>query len=230
MVLIEITIEPPQPTALPKTLQNAGQSLASKRTSDKEIQHFDWKLISNQNQQYTKQPIRQESEFEYGKVVIDVNEESTPFEVFQTITKFDNFLTKIVLPQAHLYSQQNGHVFITDIAELKAMFGMHLVMGYMFFHLFRTIGLVKKIWEYLKVMPLKRFEEIRSYLHFNDNTLMTGKSDPSRDRLFKLRPVLDHFNSCFSQMLASEQQSIDEHMIHFQGTQYFKTICKRKAH
>ena len=37
---VEVKLEPPQSTALPKLLQNAGQPLTSKRTSDIEIQHF----------------------------------------------------------------------------------------------------------------------------------------------------------------------------------------------
>ena len=38
---VEVKLEPPQSTALPKLLQNAGQPLASKSTSDIEIQYFD---------------------------------------------------------------------------------------------------------------------------------------------------------------------------------------------
>ena len=56
-----------------------------------------------------------------------------------------------------------------------------------------------------KVMLLKRFEEIRSYLHFNDNNLMKPKSDSVHDRTFKVRPVLDHFNASFVAAMVPSQ-------------------------
>ena len=87
---------------------------------------------------------------------------------------------------------------------------MHLVMGYHVFPSLRDYWFSEEdlgVPYIAKVMPLKWYEEIRSYLHFNDNTLMTDKIDPSHDRLFKLRPVLDHFNiyCVFQAMLASKQ-------------------------
>ena len=46
------------------------------------------------------------------------------------LTNFEDFLTKIVIPQTMLYSQQKGHVFNTTVDEMKAFFGMQIVMGY----------------------------------------------------------------------------------------------------
>ena len=69
-----------------------------------------------------------------------------------------------------------------------------------------------------KIMLLKRFEEIRSFLHFNDNNLMKPKSDPGHDRTSKVRPVLNHFNASFlAAMTPSQFQLIDEHMIKLKG-------------
>ena len=67
-------------------------------------------------------------------------------------------------------------------------------------------------------MPRKRFEEIRSLLHFNNNESMRVPSDPLHDRAFKVRLALDHFNESFaSAMTPSQFQSIDEHLINFKG-------------
>ena len=78
-------------------------------------------------------------------------------------------------------------------------------------------------------MPLKRFEEIRSFLHFNGNSLMKPKSDTGHDRIFKVRPVLDHFNASFVAAMAPSQfQSTDEHMIKFKGHNILRQYVKGK--
>ena len=78
-------------------------------------------------------------------------------------------------------------------------------------------------------MPLKRFEELRSYLHFNDNNKMKDRDDPDQDRAFKLRPALDRFNLSFLRALsATEHQSIDEHMIKFKGHNIMRQYVKGK--
>ena len=75
-------------------------------------------------------------------------------------------------------------------------------------------------------MPLKRFEEIRSYLHFNDNNLMKSKSDPGHDRTFKVRPVLDHFNASFVTAMAPSQFQC---MIEFKGHNILRQYVKGKS-
>ena len=73
-------------------------------------------------------------------------------------------------------------------------------------------------------MPRKRFEEIRSLVHFNDNNLMLPHDNPNHDRAFKIRPVLKHFNKSFlASQTASKQQSIDEHMIKYKG---YSILCQ----
>jgi len=44
-------------------------------------------------------------------------------------------------------------------------------------------------------MNLDESETLRGILHFNDNNaIIADKSHPNYDRLYKVRPVLDHFN------------------------------------
>lgn len=42
-----------------------------------------------------------------------------------------------------------------------------------------------------ETMGINRFEQIRQFLHFNDNLSMIPREDPGHDRLHKLRPVID---------------------------------------
>ena len=76
------------------------------------------------------------------------------------------------MPQTILYSQQKAHVLTTSLEEIKAFFGMNIVMGY------HKLSSICDHWSsnpdlgvpYIaNVMPLKRFEELRACVHFNNN-------------------------------------------------------------
>ena len=138
---------------------------------------------------------------------------------------------KIAIPQTKLYSQQKGHILHIEAEEIKAFFGITEVMGY------HVLPSVRNYWStesnlgvpyVAKVMPLKPFEKIRSYLHFNDNNLMKPKSDLGHDRTFKVRSVLHHFNASSVAAMAPSQFQIDEHMIKFKGHNTFRQYVKGK--
>ena len=60
--------------------------------------------------------------------------------------------------------------------------------------------------KYYDTEKVKRFEELRAYLHFNDNVLMKPRDHPDHDRALKVRPVLDLFKKCFiAGMSATEE-------------------------
>ena len=56
-------------------------------------------------------------------------------------------------------------------------------------------------------MSRNRFEKIHQYLHFNDNM----KIDPI-DRVYKAKPLFDHLNTCFRQLIQPlcKSYSLDE--------------------
>lgn len=45
---------------------------------------------------------------------------------------------------------------------------------------------------YSAVVSRNRFQVLLNFLHFNDNNQLAAPTDPSPDKLFKLRPLLDH--------------------------------------
>ena len=71
-----------------------------------------------------------QSNFDYGKLLLPVTSKLSPYEIFEKVANFDKVLQDIVLPQTMLYSKQKCHVFYLDINELKALFGICIVMGY----------------------------------------------------------------------------------------------------
>ena len=67
-------------------------------------------------------------------------------------------------------------------------------------------------------MIQNRFCEILQNLHFADN-----RKENKTDKDFKIRPVIDHLNSKFSEMLSNDnEQSTDEHKLKFKGTSGMK--------
>ncbi|XP_055919762.1 piggyBac transposable element-derived protein 2-like [Eupeodes corollae] len=79
------------------------------------------------------------------------------------------------------------------------------------------------------VMSLSRFEEIRKNLYFCDNESQPSPTSPTFDRAFKIRLVMNHFNSCFqSSMKNTMTQAIDEHMIKFKGHNIMKQYMQNK--
>ena len=66
--------------------------------------------------------------------------------------------------------------------------------------------------------------EILQNLHFADN-----RKDDKTDKALKMKPVTDHLNSKFSEVLSNDsEQSIDEHMGKFKGRSGMKQYIKAK--
>ena len=66
-----------------------------------------------------------------------------------------------------------------------------------------------------EVMSKNRFEQIKRFLHCNDNPkLHNGTSD----KLFKVRSIIDLLIRNFSQFVPSEYLCIDEKMVPFKGS------------
>lgn len=63
------------------------------------------------------------------------------------------------------------------------------------------------------IMPVKRFQSLSRMLHFQDN--MTA--EPNEDRLFKIRPVLNHMRTRCLAIESENQFSIDEMMVPYKG-------------
>ena len=64
-----------------------------------------------------------------------------------------------------------------------------------------------------RTMIRNRFCEILQNLRFADN-----RKDDKTDKAFKMRSVIDHLKSKFSEVLSNDsEKSIDEHMVKFNG-------------
>ena len=74
-------------------------------------------------------------------------------------------------------------------------------------------------------MIRNRFCEILQNLHFADNTY-----DDKTDRGFKVRPVIDHLNKKFAEVLSNnEEQSINERMVKLNWCSAMKQYINSKS-
>ena len=119
-------------------------------------------------------------------------------------------LTNLIVDNTNLYSiEQTGKSINTTKMEIEKFIGMHMKMG--------IIDLPSYIlyWSnemrypaIADIMPLKRFQSIRKFLHFADNTL----NDLS-DKLFKVRPIIESVRKQCVLISPEECHSMDEQII-----------------
>lgn len=79
-------------------------------------------------------------------------------------------------------------------------------------------------------MSVNKFENIRRFMHFNDNTLDLPKDNPNRDRVFKVRPIIDAFNKKFGSVPIEENLSLDEQLCPTKSVLYIKQYLPLKPH
>ena len=154
----------------------------------------------------------------------NLNETVSPIEIFSLVIGLEELL-ELIFEQSNLYARQNGRNFTVTKKELKAYLAINFVMA---------INKLPTIAEYWRVDNLvgndsiqntiirSRFCEILQNLHFADN-----RKDDKTDKAFKMRPVIDHLNSKFADVLSNyTKQRIDEHMVKFKRTSRMKQYIK----
>ncbi|XP_065584326.1 piggyBac transposable element-derived protein 3-like [Artemia franciscana] len=77
-------------------------------------------------------------------------------------------------------------------------------------------------------MGRQRFDKIKRFLHFNDNSKAKKPGEQGFDKLYKIRPVLGHIRSKFLEVTPEEHHSIDEQMIPFKGRSSLRQYLPKK--
>lgn len=154
----------------------------------------------------------------------------TPLQIFKKMFS-DELLNKIV-EETNLYASQNKHNFSIEIDELQAFFGILVIMG------FHHLPGMRMYWSYdpnfrveriANIMSIKRFLAILRHIHLNNNEKCPKKGENNFDRLYKLRPLIDHLNKEFKLLFSpSRELSIDESMVGFKGRSSLKQYMPMK--
>lgn len=148
----------------------------------------------------------------------------TPCEFFSHFVT-DVFLTEVAY-QTNLYASQSKpqKQFQINIIDLKKFIGILLFMSVHNYPNVRSYWGRYAFTPLQSVMTLNRFEEIRSMLHFADNTQMQPKDHPDYDVLYKIRPIVKHFNNRFGTIPMIQPVPVDEMMC---STKMSKTNLKQ---
>ncbi|XP_045474894.1 piggyBac transposable element-derived protein 4-like [Harmonia axyridis] len=143
----------------------------------------------------------------------------------------DDILDRIV-EETNRYASQNGRSFCIYEDELQAFFGTLIIMG-----LHKLPGM-RMYWSYdqnyrvervANIMSLKRFLAILRHIHLNDNEKCPKKGTSNFDKLYKLRPLIEHLNEKFRDLFSpSRELSIDESMVGFKGRSGLKQYMPMK--
>ncbi|XP_056424470.1 protein lin-9 homolog isoform X2 [Hyla sarda] len=90
-----------------------------------------------------------------------------------------------------------------DAVEMVKFWGLLLNMGLSRRPSIRAYWNVDLLYHtpmYWIAMSRIRFESILRFLHYNDNAQCPAQGDPTFDRLFKIRPLLKHFEAQFAKL------------------------------
>ncbi|XP_066451236.1 protein lin-9 homolog isoform X3 [Eleutherodactylus coqui] len=148
----------------------------------------------------------------------------------------DDFI-ELMVAQTNLYAKQFLAQNPTSVyAQHRGWTPVNTMEMEKFWGLLLNMGLLKKpsIGDYWSsdtlyhillfhmTMSRMRFEAILRFLHYNDDKQCPSQDDPGFDRLYKIRPLVDHFSAKFAQAYTPEQRiAIDESLVRFKGKPQF---------
>ena len=160
------------------------------------------------------------------EVLVDLDHDSTPFDIFQTVTEM-NELLEITVMETNRYSTQKVHNFETTEDEMKAFLGINFIMG------INKLSFLENYWstnrcignkKIQNVMARTRFQSILQNLHFSNND-----NDDKINKSYKIRPVIEHLNKIFAGSLSNSPfQSVDKCLCKFKGISSMKQYIKNK--
>ncbi|XP_040177296.1 piggyBac transposable element-derived protein 4-like [Rana temporaria] len=82
---------------------------------------------------------------------------------------------------------------------------------------------------YSAVMSRTRYWMIMRFLHYNDNTECPPRNDPTYDKFYKIRPLLNYFSEKFPQLFTPDQNiSVAESLVHFNDKLGFKQFTPNR--
>lgn len=136
----------------------------------------------------------------------------TPYDCLKYF--FNDKLFLYLSEQSNLYARQTNveTKFTVDPIEMRKFIGILIFMSVYKYPNVRSYW-GKHSFEAIRgTMTVNRFEEIRRYLHFNDNSKAVDRGQPNYDRLFKVRPLVNHFNERFGSVPMLPRLCVDEQM------------------
>ncbi len=136
----------------------------------------------------------------------------SPGEYFGDLFSDDIFT--LMVEQTNLYSVQKTTVSInTTVQEMKTFIGFELIMGIVHMPAYTDYWSNELRFPLIsEKMSLKRYQQLRRYIHFADNS-----TDDGTDPYFKIRPIFEELRKNFSKIPNEKRMSVDEMMVPYKG-------------
>uniref|UniRef100_A0A915JQD9 PiggyBac transposable element-derived protein domain-containing protein n=1 Tax=Romanomermis culicivorax TaxID=13658 RepID=A0A915JQD9_ROMCU len=122
--------------------------------------------------------------------------------------------------QTNLYAPQKAIAkglsvpFTTTTDSIEQFFGILLFMGITKFPSYRMYWAEEtRVSAVADIMSRNDFENLKSYMHFNDNSLMRKRESDNYDPIYKARPFVDQLRQNCLKIEPEEKHSIDEMII-----------------
>lgn len=161
----------------------------------------------------------------------DIKELQSPIEYFKYF--FSKEILQLIVHETNLYSIQcrpnkSANVCVEDIEQF---------IGTCLFMSIIQLPATRNYWSQSighpavsEVMNCNRWEEIKRYIHFCDNSQSVPRSDPNHDKLFKVRPLLNAFRERLLQVPKEQFLAVDEQIIPTKSRSSLKQYNPKKPH
>lgn len=154
-------------------------------------------------------------------------ENGSPLDYFETF--FSDNIVDLIVQNTNLYSvQKTGRSIVKNAKEISDFIAIEILMGNICLPAYTDYWSQEmRIDHIANIMPLKKYQSLRRYLHFTDNSQMND------DRYFKVRPLLESVRKSCLSIEQEKMNSVDEMMIPYKGTragsrrQYVKSKPKK---
>ena len=158
-------------------------------------------------------------------ITFELGNEAREIDVFKMF--FNDEVLNVIVRETNRYARQKLAGQALDkwqdvtLVEIRAFLGVCVVMGV------NPLPYTADYWSsdpflgkegIQKVMTKNRFENISRFFHFNDSSVEPRQGDDGFDCLYKVRPILTHFNAKIQELYKPGKRiSVDEGMIGFKG-------------
>jgi len=135
-----------------------------------------------------------------------------------------------IVEQSNLFAVQcdPGKLLHVTQSELEQFVGCCMYMSIFNLPRSRMYWASKtRIGQVADVMTRVRWEAIKKNLHFNDNTHMPSTDDPDRDKLFKIRPLLELLLPKFQQIPQQKFYALMSKSCHSKVAPRWSSMCPR---
>ncbi|KAL3220246.1 hypothetical protein MRX96_030065 [Rhipicephalus microplus] len=158
-----------------------------------------------------------------------IAELETPFQYFKFL--FPGSLISLIADQSNLFALQKdvSQPLCTTAEEIEVFIGTCMWMSIIQMRNTRWYwSAVTRVSQVADNFPVGRFEKLKHNIHFVDNSTLGPNDASGRDRLAKVRPLIDIINEQLSLVPLEEHLSIDEQIIPFKGRSSLKQYCLKK--